>query len=181
MKFQELSIKGVFSITPSVFEDERGFFMESYNNNIFKNNGIDIKFIQDNHSRSSKGILRGLHFQRPPFAQTKLVRVVKGEVLDVAVDLRTNSPTFGKYEIVRLSEKNKMMFLVPQGFAHGFVVLSDSADFLYKVDNYYSKEHDGGVVWNDPDINIDWQISKPILSEKDKMLPTLKELDKIFE
>lgn len=180
MNFQELNIKGLFLITPKVFEDDRGFFLESYNKKIFEENGIDIDFIQDNHSRSSKGVLRGLHFQRPPFAQDKLVRVTRGEVFDVAVDLRHDSETFGKWEGVTLSEDNKQMFLIPKGFAHGFLVVSDTADFQYKVSNLYSKEHDGGVKWDDPAIGIEWPLENVVLSEKDKKQPLLGELDKIF-
>lgn len=181
MKFIETKIKGVYVIEPVVFGDDRGFFIESYSKKIFEENGLYIDFIQDNHSKSSKGVLRGLHFQKPPFEQTKLVRVTSGEVLDVAVDMRVGSPTFGQHESIILTAENKKMFLIPKGFAHGFIVLSDTADFIYKVDNYYSKEHDGGLLWNDPKLGIDWKISQPILSEKDKIQPTLDQLGQIFE
>ncbi len=180
MKFEELSIKGLILITPDIFPDDRGFFLESYNKKIFLENGIDVDFVQDNHSRSSKGVLRGLHFQRPPFAQDKLIRVTQGEVYDVVVDLRKSSGTYGKWEGVRLSEDNKQMLFIPQGFAHGFLVLSDTVDFQYKVSNYYSKEHDGGVLWNDPDIGINWPLDDVILSEKDKNQPRLADLEDIF-
>lgn len=180
MRFAATSIKDLFVIEPMVFEDERGFFLESYNKKEFADNGIDVEFVQDNHSRSSKDILRGLHFQKPPFAQDKLVRVTKGEVLDVAVDIRRDSPTFGKWAKVLLSEQNKKMFFVPKGFAHGFLVLSETADFLYKVTNYYNKDSEGGIIWNDPDLKIDWGIDEPILSEKDLILPRFQNLENIF-
>ncbi len=180
MNFISTPIKDLVIIEPKVFEDDRGFFLESYNKKIFADNGITVDFTQDNHSRSMKGILRGLHFQKPPFAQDKLVRVVSGEVLDVAVDLRRESETYGKWEKVLLTEKNKRMFFVPKGFAHGFLVISDTADFLYKVTNFYNKESEGGIIWNDPDLNIDWDIESPILSEKDKLLPKFKDLEDIF-
>ena len=175
----ETPIKGLYIIEPTVFGDHRGFFMESWNKKDFEEIGLNLNFVQDNHSRSSKGVLRGLHFQDPQ-PQGKLVRVVRGMVYDVAVDLRKESKTFGKYYGIILSEENKLMFYIPEGFAHGFLVLSDIADFLYKTTNYYCKECDGGIIWNDPDIAIEWPfkeygIEKPILSEKDKNLPTLKE------
>jgi dTDP-4-dehydrorhamnose 3,5-epimerase len=181
MNVVELSIKDLKVIEPKVFEDPRGFFLESYSQAKLKDQGIDIEFVQDNHSRSSKGILRGLHFQAPPFAQDKLVRVVRGKVLDVALDVRVGSPTYGKFEIIELSEDNKKMFLIPKGFAHGFVVLSDSADFLYKTSEYYHPEVDGGVLWNDPDLDIPWSITDPLLSEKDKNLPLFKNLVSPFK
>ncbi|MCA9382770.1 dTDP-4-dehydrorhamnose 3,5-epimerase [Candidatus Dojkabacteria bacterium] len=180
MTFTKLAIDGLVVIEPKVFGDSRGFFMESYNKKLFQENGIDIDFVQDNHSRSAKDVLRGLHFQLPPFAQDKLVRVIKGEVLDVAVDIRKDSPSYGKWESVKLSEENKKMFLVPKGFAHGFLVLSESADFEYKVSNYYSPEHDRGLRWNDTDINVEWGISNPQLSEKDANQPFFKDLKDTF-
>ena len=180
MTFTKLAIDGLVVIEPKVFGDSRGFFMESYNKKLFQENGIDIDFVQDNHSRSAKDVLRGLHVELPPFAQDKLVRVIKGEVLDVAVDIRKDSPTYGKWESVKLSEENKKMFLVPQGFAHGFLVLSESADFEYKVSNYYSPEHDRGLRWNDADINVEWGISNPQLSEKDANQPFFKDLKDTF-
>lgn len=186
-KFKKVStpIEGLYIIEPTVFGDNRGFFMESWNKKEFSEIGLDIDFVQDNHSRSKKGVLRGLHFQ-VKYPQGKLVRVVKGIVFDVAVDLRKNSPTFGKWYGVILSEENKKMFYIPEGFAHGFLVLSDEADFLYKTTEYYYPEYDAGVIWNDPDINIKWPfeeygIKEPILSEKDKKLPQLKEIVKKLE
>lgn len=178
MTITEQNIKGVFIIEPKVFEDKvrGGFFMENYKKNAFAEAGINIDFIQDNHSQSTKGVLRGLHFQAPPFSQDKLCRVVRGEVLDVYVDLRKDSKTFGKSGSVILSETNKKCVLVPQGFAHGFLVLSDIADFEYKVSAPYTPSSEGGLLWNDPDLEIDWGISDPILNDKDKVLPRLKDL-----
>jgi dTDP-4-dehydrorhamnose 3,5-epimerase len=177
MEFEKLEIEGLVIIKPKVFADDRGFFMESYKKSAFEENGIFIDFVQDNHSKSTKGVLRGLHFQREPYAQDKLVRVTQGEVFDVAVDLRKDSPTFGKWHGVHLSAENKVMFLIPKGFAHGFMVLSENAEFEYKVSNVYNKESDGGLLWNDMDIGINWPIEgEPILSEKDKIQPTLKDL-----
>ncbi|WGS63889.1 dTDP-4-dehydrorhamnose 3,5-epimerase [Marinitoga aeolica] len=175
----ETPIEGLYIIEPTVYGDNRGFFMESWNKKEFQEIGLNMEFVQDNHSRSTKGVLRGLHFQNP-HSQGKLVRVIKGIVYDVAVDLRKNSKTYGQYYGIILSEENKKMFYIPEGFAHGFLVLSETADFMYKTTDYYCKECDGGIIWNDPDINIQWPlkeyvIEKPILSEKDKQLPTLKE------
>lgn len=180
MKVTTFDIKGLKLIEPDVFRDERGFFMESYNKTRFTKIGISDVFVQDNHSRSSKNVLRGLHFQVPPFAQSKLVRVTSGEVVDVAVDLRADSATYGQWQAVKLNDRNNNIFYVPEGFAHGFVVLSDTADFLYKVNNIYSKEHDGGIIWNDKDINIDWEIDNPMVSDKDSKLLTLKEFNSPF-
>ncbi|MBN1331455.1 dTDP-4-dehydrorhamnose 3,5-epimerase [Candidatus Dojkabacteria bacterium] len=181
MQFEKFGIEGLVLIKPAVFEDARGFFLETYSKKRFKEEGgIDSEFVQDNHSRSSKGVLRGLHFQSPPFAQDKLLRVVSGEVLDVAVDIRKNSPTYGKWHSVVLSEKNKNIFFVPQGFAHGFLVLSETCDFEYKVSNYYSKESEGGVMWNDPDLAVEWGINDPIVSEKDSQNLSFKEFDSPF-
>ena len=176
MNFIETKINGLVIIEPKVFTDERGFFLESYNQKEFAQNGIDVSFVQDNHSKSTRGILRGLHFQKEPYAQDKLVRVVVGEVLDVAVDLRPDSPTFGQYESVLLSAENKKLFFIPKGFAHGFIVLSDIAEFQYKCSNFYSKESEGGLIWNDPDVKIDWTIPNPVLNDRDQHWPTLKEL-----
>lgn len=177
MEIIETPIKDLVILQPKVFEDERGYFMESYKSSFFEQNFPEIRFVQDNESASSYGVLRGLHFQKPPFEQTKLVRVVEGEVLDVAVDLRTSSDSFGSFFSVHLSAKNKKQFLIPKGFAHGFVVLSKTAIFSYKVDNYYSAESDGGIVWNDPTLNIDWGVAEQdlIISQKDKALPKLQE------
>ncbi|HNZ84265.1 MAG TPA: dTDP-4-dehydrorhamnose 3,5-epimerase [Candidatus Woesebacteria bacterium] len=174
--FIKTKIDGLVIIKPSVFEDDRGFFLESYNQKVFADNGINANFVQDNHSRSTKGVLRGLHFQTPPFSQDKLIRCTRGEVFDVAVDIRPGSPTFGQYHSVTLSEDNKIMFFIPQGFAHGFLVLSDIADFQYKCSNLYHKDSEGGLLWNDPKLNIDWpKVDHLILSDKDKLWPTLKE------
>lgn len=177
MNFIKTKIDGLTIIEPSVFADDRGFFMETYNQKVFAENGIDVQFIQDNHSRSTKGVLRGLHFQKPPFAQDKLVRCVRGEVLDVAVDIRQDSPTFGQHEAILISEENKRMVFIPKGFAHGFLVLSDVAEFQYKCSNLYNKESEGGLLYNDPELNIDWpNLENLILSEKDKLWPKLEEI-----
>ena len=177
--FNKTSINGVYIIEPKVFGDNRGYFMETYNKEHFEEAGLNMTFVQDNESKSSKGVLRGLHFQKK-HSQGKLVRVTKGEVFDVAVDLRTGSPTYGQWEGVILNEENKKQFYIPEGFAHGFLVLSDEAVFNYKCTDLYSPEYDGGVMWNDPDINIEWPIDgieNILLSEKDKKHPSLKELD----
>lgn len=175
-KFEELEVPGVILVTPKVFGDGRGFFMETYKKEEFEKAGIRGEFVQDNHSKSTKGVLRGLHFQKEPYSQAKLVRCLKGELLDVAVDLRDGSPTYGKHVSVVLSEKNRQIIYVPRGFAHGFLVLSKEAEFVYKADNRYSPESEGGVMWNDPDLNIKWPIKNPVLSEKDKKWPGFKEL-----
>lgn len=176
MKCQEQALLDLLLIEPTVHHDRRGFFLERYNREDYRKHSIDIEFIQDNHSHSTKHVLRGLHYQLPPFAQDKLVHVVRGEVFDVSVDLRKESPTFGKWQGFVLSEENMRMLLVPRGFAHGFVVLSERADFVYKVSNVYSGEHERGIRWNDQDIGIDWPVDQPILSEKDGELPLMKEL-----
>lgn len=171
-------IDGLVIINPSVFGDERGYFMETYNEEEFHEAGLNMKFVQDNESKSSKGVLRGLHFQRK-FSQGKLVRVTKGEVFDVGVDLRQESPTYGQWAGVILTEENKTMFYVPEGFAHGFLVLSEEAVFNYKCTNLYAPEYDGGIRWNDPKIGIEWPlegIDAPLLSEKDTKLPFLSEI-----
>lgn len=172
------TIKEVLIIEPRVFGDDRGFFFESFNAKIFaKETGVKTNFVQDNHSRSSFGVLRGLHYQIQQ-AQGKLVRVVSGEVLDVAVDIRKSSPTFGQWVSCILSEQNKRQFWIPAGFAHGFVVLSETADFLYKTTDYYAPEYERSLLWNDPDLGIDWQITtEPILSAKDKSALPLKEAE----
>ena len=177
------AIEGVVIIEPKLFGDERGYFFESYNEERFRaETGIETRFVQDNESRSKYGVLRGLHFQRPPYAQAKLVRVVKGRVLDVAVDIRTGSPTFGRYVAVELSEDNHRQLFIPKGFAHGYAVMSDEAIFQYKCDNLYHPECEGAIVWNDPTIGIDWGIAEGdiILSEKDKHNPTLAEIGEEF-
>lgn len=177
MKVEKTSIEDCFLIHNSVFPDERGFFLESFNKKRFQElTGVEADFVQDNQSRSTRGVLRGLHYQTGDHAQAKLVRVLRGEVLDVAVDLRKSSPTFGKHVAVRLSEESNTQFFVPRGFAHGFVVLSQTADFFYKCDNYYNKASEGGLIYNDPQLQIDWQLqpSELIVSSKDKELPTLQ-------
>jgi len=175
--FKRLEIPEVILIEPTVFEDERGFFMETYKMPDFLAADIKGNFVQENHSRSIKGVLRGLHYQNPPFAQGKLVRVVKGEVFDVAVDIRKGSPTWGKWVAVVLCEKNRHMVWVPEGFAHGFCVLSGIAEVVYKTTNVYSPECEAGIVWNDPDLKIDWPVKEPILSAKDAKWPTLNNAD----
>lgn len=174
-KFIETSIEGVYIIEPKVYGDDRGYFMETYKESDFIQAGLNYKFIQDNQSKSKKGVLRGLHFQKT-YPQAKLVRVLEGEVFDVAVDLRKGSPTYGKYVGVVLSSENKKMFMIPRGFAHGFVVLSETATFTYKCDELYHPEDEGGVMWNDPEIGIEWpEVEEILLSEKDKKHPSLKE------
>lgn len=173
--FNKTEIESVYIIEPKVFGDNRGYFMETYNEQEFKNNGLDYNFVQDNQSKSKKGVLRGLHFQKT-HPQAKLVRVLEGEVFDVAVDLRKGSKTYGKWVGVILSEENKKQFMIPRGFAHGFVVLSETAVFAYKCDDFYHPEDEGGIMWNDPDINIEWPYKgELLLSEKDKIHPLLKE------
>ncbi|MDD5457123.1 MAG: dTDP-4-dehydrorhamnose 3,5-epimerase [Candidatus Margulisbacteria bacterium] len=173
MKFEPQEIKDVILITPDVHGDDRGFFLESYNRKIFRDNGIKDEFVQDNHSKSAKNVLRGLHYQLQPQAQAKLVRVTVGEVFDVVVDIRKSSPTFGKWLGVNLSAKNKQMLYVPEGFAHGFLVLSDDTEFMYKCSNIYSPATERGIVWNDEKLGIAWPVQNPLLSEKDKKLPPL--------
>ena len=184
MEVIKTALDGVMIIEPKVFADSRGYFFESYNKQRFNEaTGLDIDFVQDNQSKSCYGVLRGLHFQKPPYAQSKLVRCVKGKVLDVAVDIRKSSPTFGKYVAVELTEDNHRQLFIPHGFAHGFVVLSEEAIFQYKCDNFYHKESEGAIAWNDPEINIDWTIpfEDVILSDKDKVNPLLKDVDWLFE
>jgi dTDP-4-dehydrorhamnose 3,5-epimerase len=175
--FKRLDIAEIVLIEPRVFEDERGFFMETYKAPDFVAAGIKGDFVQENHSHSSKGVLRGLHYQNPPFAQGKLVRVVRGEIFDVAVDIRKGSPTWGKWVGTILSEKNRNMLYVPAGLAHGFCVLSKIAEVIYKTTNVYSAESEAGIIWNDEDLNIEWPIEEPVLSEKDKQWPALKSAD----
>ena len=175
-EFKKLEVPDVVLIKPKIFEDERGFFMETYKKEDFEKAGIAGNFIQDNHSKSKYGVLRGLHFQREPYAQAKSVRCIKGIIYDVAVDLRKKSSYFGKYIGVILSEFNKHLLYIPRGFAHGFVVLSNEAEVVYKVDNIYAPDYESGLIWNDMDINIQWPIDEPVISEKDGKWPTLKEL-----
>jgi len=175
--FSRLEIPGVVLVDPKVFGDERGYFMETYKMPDFAAAGIAESFVQDNHSRSARGVLRGLHYQNPPFAQGKLVRVVKGEVFDVAVDIRRGSPTWGRWLGVVLSEENKKSLYLPPGLAHGFCVLSDIADVVYKTTNVYSAESEAGIIWNDKALNIDWPVERPVLSDKDAAFPALKDAD----
>ena len=179
MRVEETKLAGCFIIHDTVFEDSRGYFFESFNKQKFDAlTGTNITFVQDNQSKSTRGVLRGLHFQRGEHAQAKLVRVLDGSVLDVAVDLRKDSPTFGQYEAVELTSTNHLQFFIPRGFGHGFVVLSETATFFYKCDNFYNKESDGGLIYNDPTINIDWKIdsNELLLSDKDKLQPSLEEI-----
>jgi len=180
MEIIKSEIPDVLIIKPDVFQDERGYFFESFNEQKFRENGIDAHFVQDNESKSQKGVLRGLHFQRPPYAQAKLVRVMKGSVLDVAVDLRHDSPWFGKSVSIILSESNKWMYWIPEGFAHGFLTLEDETVFFYKCTNLYYKSAEGSIRWNDPDLNINWGNKNPILSDKDQNAPFLKDKVRTF-
>ena len=174
MIFHQLSLSGLILIEPTVFEDERGFFLERYNQKVFQSHGINVDFVQDNHSQSVRHVLRGLHFQTPPFAQDKLVWITQGTVFDTVVDLREQSATFGKWEGITLSDTNRLMLYIPKGFAHGFAVLGERVDFSYKVSSIYSAEHECGLIWNDPDIGIEWPVEEPILSKKDQQLPSLQ-------
>jgi len=183
MTFIETKLKGCFIIEPKIIRDERGYFMESFNEKTFQNGvGENIHFVQDNQSFSSKGVLRGLHYQTGEHAQAKLVRVIQGEVLDVAVDIRPESKTYGQYEAVLLSAEKQNQFFIPRGFAHGFLVLSETATFFYKCDNFYNKESEGGLIYNDKTINIDWNfpLSELLISEKDTVLPTLENAKKVW-
>lgn len=180
MEIIKTSIEGLLIIIPDVFKDERGYFFESYNKERFAKEGLVMNFVQDNESKSGRGVIRGLHFQKPPFAQGKLVRVVKGSVMDVAVDIRKNSPTYGKWESRILSEENKEMFWIPEGFAHGFITLEDNTVFSYKCTNVYNKLSEGSLRWNDPDLNIQWNFETPILSDKDKLSPLFKDFETPF-
>jgi dTDP-4-dehydrorhamnose 3,5-epimerase len=168
MRTENTPIEGLLIIYPNVFEDDRGYFYESYNKITLQNKGIEVDFVQDNQSLSQAGVLRGLHFQNHPYAQGKLVRVIKGSVLDVAVDIRRNSPTYGNHFCLELNEKNKIMFWVPVGFAHGFLTLEDQTIFSYKCSNYYNKPSEGCILWNDESLNINWGIENPTISAKDK-------------
>jgi len=184
MNFTKTKIPDVILIEPEVFGDDRGYFVETFRSNLFEQEtGIKTTFVQDNESRSTYGVLRGLHYQLPPYAQSKLVRVIEGKVLDVAVDIRKGSPTFGQHVTAELSAENKLQMFIPRGFAHGFVVLSETALFAYKVDNYYSPECDRGIQFNDPQLKIDWKVEQKQLqlSEKDKIQPLLKETSDLFD
>ncbi len=183
MEVIKTEIEGVVIIEPRIFKDERGYFYESFSQREFEEKVCRTTFVQDNQSKSSYGVLRGLHFQKPPYSQSKLVRCIKGAVLDVAVDIRKGSPTFGKYVAVELTEENHRQFFVPRGFAHGFAVLSDEAVFQYKCDNFYNKESEGAVAWNDPQLGIDWRVpaDRIILSEKDKLSKSVAEAEYLFD
>ncbi len=182
MAFEETGLPGLMVYTPRVFEDNRGYFFESYNANIFAQEGIDIKFVQDNQAKSSYGVVRGLHFQNPPYAQTKLIRVLQGSIIDGVVDIRHGSPTFGKSFFIELSAENKKQILVPKGFAHGYSVISEEAEVMYKCDAFYNKNVEGGILINDPSLGIDWRIpaDQQILSEKDLNLQPLSALNSEF-
>ena len=183
MEVIKTDIEGVVIIEPRIFRDDRGYFYESFSQREFEEKVCRTTFVQDNQSKSSYGVLRGLHFQKPPYCQNKLVRCIKGAVLDVAVDLRKGSPTFGKHVAVELTEENHRQLFVPRGFAHGFAVLSEEAVFQYKCDNFYNKESEGAIAWNDPELAIDWRIpaDKALLSEKDKLNKGIKEADFLFD
>ncbi|MCD6179572.1 MAG: dTDP-4-dehydrorhamnose 3,5-epimerase [Bacteroidales bacterium] len=176
MEIITTKIPNLLILKPNIYKDDRGYFFESYNKELFLSKGIDQNFVQDNESKSMKGVLRGLHFQKPPYAQGKLVRVMKGAVLDVAVDLRKSSSTFGQWESIELTEDNKFMYWIPPGMAHGFITLEDNTVFFYKCTNVYNKQSEGSILWNDPDLNINWGSNiKPLLSEKDKISPLFKD------
>ena len=179
-EFKRLDIPDVILVEAKTFPDGRGFFMETYKESEFIKNGIKDKFVQDNYSHSTKGILRGLHYQKDPNAQAKLVTAIKGKIFDVAVDIRKNSPTYAKWVGEILSEENHKFLYVPQGFAHGFLVLSDEADVIYKVNNDYAPESDRGIIWNDPDISVKWPLDNPSISDKDSKQPLLKDADNDF-
>lgn len=182
MNIRPLHLPGVYEITLEPKRDNRGFFMRTFDENIFHRHGLSRKWLQENHSYSEKkGTVRGLHFQLPPFSETKLIRVIKGAIFDVFVDVRPASPTFGKWGYVELSEDNFKMVLIPRGFAHGFCTLTDHSEVLYKVDNVYSPLHEGGIRWNDPSLNIPWPVSHPIISEKDNKLPPFEEVKNILK
>jgi len=180
MLIEKTDIEGLLIIKPDVYEDQRGYFFESYNEEKFRQLGIDVKFLQDNESKSGKGVLRGLHFQVPPYEQGKLVRVIKGAVLDVAVDLRKTSPTYGQWASTELSEKNKWMYWIPAGFAHGFLTLEENTIFFYKCTQVYNRETERGIAWDDPDLNIQWGINNPLVSEKDTVAQRFVEFKSPF-
>lgn len=180
MKFTPLELPGLLLIEPRQFSDERGYFFESYQQELFARNGIHFAFVQDNQSLSKRNVLRGLHFQAPPYEQGKLVRVIKGSALDVIVDIRNGSPTFGKHITVLLNEENHFMLWIPPGFAHGFLSLTNDTIFYYKCTNYYNRESEGGILWNDNTLAINWQANNPIVSEKDLQLTAFKDLNTPF-
>lgn len=177
MQFEKTSLEGVWLIKPKIYEDHRGHFLESFREEIFREQNVPYIFVQDNISTSTKDTIRGLHYQIPPYSQTKLVMAMKGDILDVAVDLRTDSPTFGQHYSANLNDRNRYMMLVPTGFAHGFSVLSEQATVAYKCDQYYHKESERGVRWNDPALQIEWETESPIISKKDKSLPLLRDVN----
>lgn len=183
MEVIKTTIEGVVIIKPRIFKDSRGYFFESFNQNEFGQKVCQTTFVQDNESKSSYGVLRGLHFQKSPYAQSKLVRVLKGAVLDVAVDIRKGSPTFGQHVAVELTEDNHLQFFIPRGFAHGFSVLSEEVIFQYKCDNFYAPQYEGALAWNDPELGIDWLIpgDKILLSDKDRAHPRLNDVDCLFD
>ncbi len=181
MKIIERKLKGIFEITLELHEDERGFFMRTYDMKIFKELGIDRTWVQENHSCSvRKGIIRGLHFQLPPYTETKLVRCIRGTVFDVFVDLRKNSPTFGQWGSIELSKDNRKCIYIPRGFAHGFCTLTDISEILYKHDNYYNSDYEDGIIWNDRDLNIKWPVINPLLSKRDQNFRTFEEFVKDY-
>ena len=180
MNFKKSSIDGLLLIEPRIFSDGRGYFYETYNYEVFQENGIDVNFLQDNESLSSKGVLRGLHFQNPPYEQGKLIRVGSGSIMDIVVDIRKDSKTYGKYESVILSEENKIMFWVPPGFAHGFLSLEENTKLLYKCTNVYNKQAESGIIWNDSELNIDWNFANPLVSEKDNELNNFNSFVNLF-
>ncbi|MDD2489468.1 MAG: dTDP-4-dehydrorhamnose 3,5-epimerase [Bacteroidales bacterium] len=181
MKIIKTPIPDLLVVEPSVFNDQRGYFFEVYNQERYFNNNMQMQFVQDNESKSGKNVLRGLHFQKPPFAQGKLVRVIQGKVLDVAVDIRKGSPTYGSYHAVELDAISKRMFYIPEGFAHGFLTMEEDTIFAYKCTNYYNKESEGSLLWSDETIGIKWNIENPILSEKDKIAPLFKDFNSPFK
>lgn len=182
MPFITTDIPGLSIVEPKIIKDSRGYFFESYNEKIFQQEGIGIRFVQDNQSSSSYGVIRGLHYQLPPYAQSKLIRVLYGSIIDIAVDIRKGSPVYGKVFSIELSAENKRQLFIPAGFAHGFCILSEKAEVLYKCDNFYNKESEGGIIYNDPALNIDWKIpaDKLIVSDKDKALPSLADCQNSF-
>lgn len=181
MEIVERELKGVFEITLKPKEDERGYFMRIYDDKLFKNSGLTTKWVQENHSKTiKKGVIRGLHFQLPPFSETKLVRCIAGVIYDIYVDLRKGSSTFGNYGFIKLSQTNRKMVYIPRGFAHGFCTLTDKAEVLYKVDSYYSKEYEIGLIYSDKDLNIKWPVKNPKISDKDKNNMNLKEFIKLY-
>lgn len=183
MPFTPTTISGLYIVEPEIFKDHRGYFFESYNERSFKEQGLQLSFVQDNQARSPKGIIRGLHYQLEPHAQTKLIRVLSGAILDVAIDIRKNSPTYGQSFSIELSAENKKQLLVPKGFAHGYAVLSEEAEVFYKCDSFYHRESEGGIAWNDPELNINWRIpeNEVIVSEKDSQHPGIRNCLNNFE